>query len=106
EAKLADMIEVLVKVSYDDDRPTYYHRMYVKRQSDEMVEKLLELNVNRRLKYTRASCNIFAHKMTKTEIGLLSERYNKIKRSYMHEIQISGVRTRETEQSALARKKH
>ncbi|MGN0114310.1 MAG: hypothetical protein ACI396_03200, partial [Acutalibacteraceae bacterium] len=97
EAKLADMIEVLVKVSYDDfDRPTYYHRMYVKCKSDEMIKKLSELKINRRLKYTRADCNIFAHKMTETEISSLCERYNKIKRSYMHEIQISGVRTRET----------
>lgn len=106
EAKLADMTEVIVKVSYDDDRPSYYHRLYVKCQSDEMAERLLGLKINRRLKYTRANCNVTAHKMSESEVRMLSERFNKIKRSYMHEIQISSVRTRETEQSALARKKY
>ncbi|MGN0564297.1 MAG: glycosyltransferase family 52 [Candidatus Heritagella sp.] len=99
EEKLSGMMEVTVRVTPEEGsiaRP-YFHRISVSSRDASLLEKLGGLRIRCPLSYTHAICEISAHRRTEREARLLCSRYNKMKRSYLNEIQIRRLRSHQAE---------
>lgn len=96
---LSQAEEIKIRLTPDEDSlaEPLRHSIYVYCRDEERRKRLRALSVQRRLNYTKAEIQLTAAEIGCKRAEKLSEKYNKIRRSYFHEIQIGRIRPGEAE---------
>ena len=103
--KFRDMVRVCCRVRPKTGsliQPQYFS-LFVFCRDPKKRERLQQLTVTRPLQYTKAQVQITGQSIDDQSAQQLFLKYDYQKRSYLHAIQNSGFRARETQQSAVAR---